>query len=260
MIHFNSINCRVGRRTLLEDFTLDLNGGRTAVIGPNGAGKSTLLRLCADGGRHLPRGSVTGDLLLDDFPLRDAAADALAQRRAFLPQHHPDSLRLPVAAILELAMWPHGAPILHEEARSGAIERWELATLLDRPYDELSGGERQRVQLARTWLQMRLHAEPSRRIWLLDEPQSGLDLPHQLRLREALREEAVAGALVAFSTHDLNFALRNADTVVALRGGRLLYAGPPERLLDGALLLALFDVEFDTLTHPLDGRAWLVPR
>lgn len=257
MIIFSNVSCRVGERWLLRDISLQLHSGCVAVIGPNGAGKSTLLRLCADGGRHLAA-TVSGALRLDDQPLRTLAADTLARRRAFLPQQHQETLRLPVADILELAAWPHGGA--DDNALAEAASIWELDGLLPRFYSELSGGERQRAHLARSWLQMRLHPVPQERLWLLDEPQNALDLPHQQRLRESLRSEAQAGALVMFSTHDINFALRCADTVLALREGRLHASGTPEQMADPALLQEVFGVAFDRLTHPGDGRPWLLPR
>jgi iron complex transport system ATP-binding protein len=258
VIEFSTLSCRIGSRTLLREISCTLAPSCIAVIGPNGAGKSTLLRLCADGGRHLSRPCLSGSLTLDDQPLRDLAADALAIRRAFLPQQHAEALQLPVADILELAAWPHGGR-LPQETRLQAVALWELQPLLSRPYAELSGGERQRVQLARTWLQMRLQPLPSKRIWLLDEPQNSLDLPHQQRLRECLQAEAAAGALVMFSTHDINFALRCANTILALKDGRLVAAGSPEQLAEPALLQAVFGVAFDRLVHPVDGRPWLLP-
>lgn len=258
MMTLSGLGCRIGARLLLQDISLDLQPSCIAVIGPNGAGKSTLLRLCADGGRHLPRHDTSGTLTLDGRPLRDFPAGTLARRRAFLPQQHAEALQLPVADILALAAWPHGGR-LPPPLRRCAVALWELDALLERGYAELSGGERQRVQLARTWLQMRLHAVAAERLWLLDEPQNALDLPHQQRLRECLRAEAGAGALVMFSTHDINFALRTADTIVALRHGRLHAAGRPEQLADTALLQEVFGVAFDRLTHPVDGRPWLLP-
>lgn len=260
MISLAALSCRLGGRPLLEDITLDLAAGCVAVIGPNGAGKSTLLQVCADGARHLPAAAFSGAALLDGRPLRRLPADTLAQRRSFLPQQHADSLHLPVEAILELATWPHGGPASQRARLDDAAVQWSLAALLPRPYDGLSGGERQRVQLARTWLQMTLAPAPARRLWLLDEPQNGLDLPHQQRLREILRREADSGALVVFSTHDLNLALRTADTLVALRDGRLHYAGPAAGIVDTSLLASLFGVPFEVLSHPADGRPWLVPR
>jgi ABC-type hemin transport system ATPase subunit len=258
VIELAALTCRIGTRTLLQDISLRLAPSCIAVIGPNGAGKSTLLRLCADGGRHLPRHSVSGALMLDQQPLHDIAADALASRRAFLPQQHAEALHLAVADILELAAWPHGGSLPRESSEL-ATRLWELERLLPRRYDELSGGERQRVQLARTWLQMRLHSVPAERIWLLDEPQNALDLPHQQRLRECLRAEADAGALVMFSTHDINFALRTADIIVALKEGRLHASGSPAQMADPDLLQDVFGVAFDRLAHPVDGRPWLLP-
>lgn len=258
MITLSALSCHMGSCTLLQDISLTLEPSCIAVIGPNGAGKSTLLRLCADGGRHLPRHCISGTLTLDGLPLREIAPDALAHRRSFLPQQHAEALHLPVADILELAAWPHGGvlpPAIHELGQA----RWELQPLLARSYDELSGGERQRVQLARTWLQMRLHPVASERLWLLDEPQNALDLPHQQSLRECLQAEAGAGALVMFSTHDINFALRTAHFIIALKQGRLLAAGTPEQMADPAMLQDVFGVAFDRLAHPVDGRPWLLP-
>jgi iron complex transport system ATP-binding protein len=260
MIRLQELGCRFGSHTVLENITTDLQPGCVALIGPNGAGKSTLLRLCADGGRYFSSAHMQGSIMLDQQPLAHIPADTLARRRAFLPQQHTDALALPVNELLCLAAWPHGgggtrARELYQEA----LARWELEALATRRYDELSGGERQRVQLARTWLQMRLHENAGERIWLLDEPQNALDLPHQQQLRQTLRHEADAGALVLFSTHDINFALRSADQFLLLKNGRLVASGTPELLADTALLQSVFGVGFDRLTHPVDGRPWLLP-
>lgn len=259
MIRLVDASLRLQQRLLLDRVSVGLSSGCIAVIGANGAGKSTLLHLCADGGRSRPGIRVEGEVLLDDRPLRAWPAAALARRRSFLPQQHADGLLLPVQAILALASWPHGGGPLPHRLREQAVDRWELAPLLGRPYQGLSGGERQRVQLARTWLQLRLQEVPGDRLWLLDEPQTALDLPHQQVLLDVLREEAAAGALVMFSTHDLNFALRAADRILGLKAGRLIADAGPETLAAPALLHELFGVRFLQLTHPRDGRPLLLP-
>ncbi|MES2917704.1 MAG: ATP-binding cassette domain-containing protein [Pseudomonadota bacterium] len=259
MIRLQQLGLRIDDRNLLEDIDLALVTGCVAIIGPNGAGKSTLLHLCADGGRSRPEARTSGQALLDGVPLRQLPPERLAQRRAFLPQQHADALPFPVAAILALATWPHGGGLLPPALRDEAVARWELGALLTRPYAALSGGERQRVQLARTWLQLRLHPVPGERLWLLDEPQSSLDLPHQQVLLDCLREEAAAGALVLFSTHDINFALRAADRILALRAGRLMADVSPAGLAEPGLLREVFGVGFLRLAHPADGRPLLLP-
>ncbi len=259
MITLAHVSCRMNSATLLQDVSLELKQGAIALVGPNGAGKSTLLKLLADGGRLLSNAQISGTLQLDGQPLAKLPADTLARRRAFLPQQHADALPLPVTDILELAAWPHGntrpALALYEEA----LALWELDLLASRTYSGLSGGERQRVQLARTWLQIRQHETAAERIWLLDEPQNALDLPHQQMLHKQLRQEASSGALVIFSTHDINFALHTAERVIVLRAGRIHADGDSSAIADPVLLQDVFDVPFTRLIHPDDASLWLVP-
>ncbi|MDP2228979.1 MAG: ATP-binding cassette domain-containing protein [Moraxellaceae bacterium] len=253
------LHCRLDGQAVLQDISLSAGAGCTALIGPNGAGKSTLLRVMAGDSAWLPGMTVTGHAELDGVPLGSLPALSLARRRAFLLQQQPEHLHLPVDELLCLAAWPHGGSGLRGETLyRDALTRWELGTLATRAYDALSGGERQRVQLARTWLQMRLHPHAHERLWLLDEPQTALDLPHQRQLRQQLQEEAASGATVVFSTHDLNFALRSADRVIALAGGRILADGEPAAIADPALLQHVFGVAFSCHVHPGDGRPWVM--
>lgn len=251
--------CHYGSTSILKQISLTLGRGCTALIGPNGAGKSTLLRLCAGEGRYLHTLKQTGRILLDEKPLASWPLDVLARRRAFLPQQHADSLHGKVSDILCLAMYPHGgggntAIALYHEALSA----WELEQLANRHYDGLSGGERQRVQLARTWIQMRLHPMATERLWLLDEPQTALDMSHQQQLKRQLQQESAEGACVIFSTHDINFALRTAGRLIALKDGELCADASPEDFADTALLQRVFDVPFCMARHPVDGRPWVI--
>lgn len=259
-LSFEDFSCGFGTRAVLQHVSLHIDAGCTALIGPNGAGKSTLLQAGADGGRFLGHSLLQGTVQLDDEMLHDIPPDVLARRRAFLPQQHQHPLPMSVRELLCLAAFPHGggdrtAVALYEEA----LQKWELSALAARPCGELSGGERQRAHLARTWLQMRLQPDAGMRVWLLDEPQSALDLPHQQQLRRTLDEEGRRGALVLFSTHDINFALRAATRIIVLKQGRLLAVGTPGEIADPVLLQDAFGVGFDRLTHPVDGRPWLLP-
>lgn len=258
-LQLDNVGCWFNAHPVLQDISLSLHSGCTALIGPNGAGKSTLLRLCAGEGRFLPGARMEGQIQLDQVALESIPLTTLACRRAFLPQQHAEHLQGPVQDILCLATYPHGgggarAASLYAEA----LALWELEPLAERHYDRLSGGERQRVQLARTWLQMRLHAVPEERFWLLDEPQTALDLPHQQRLRKQMVREAGQGACIVFSTHDINFALRTAERLIVLKSGRLCADGDAIAIADQALLQDVFGVAFYITTHPVDGRPWVM--
>ena len=258
-LQLDHVGCSFNTHPVLKDISLELQSGCIALIGPNGAGKSTLLRLCAGEGRYLSNARLQGRILLDDKALSAWPLNTLARRRAFLPQHHADYLHGQVRDIMCLAAYPHGgagerAITLYQEA----LSIWELDTLATRHYDGLSGGERQRVQLARTWLQMRLHPVAGERLWLLDEPQNALDLPHQQRLRTQLKKESDDGACVVFSTHDINFALRTADRLIVLRQGELCADAVPEDFADKDLLQRVFGVPFCVSRHPVDNRPWVM--
>lgn len=258
MIAFENVSFRADSQSILNNVSFTAERGLVALIGPNGAGKSTLLRLLADGGRYYQKAHITGSLTLDNQRLTDISPLELAKRRAFLAQQHGEELHLPVQDLLCLATWPHGGDYL-ESVYQETLQRWELADLVKRSWQALSGGERQRAQLARTWMQIQLQAEPRQRIWILDEPQNALDFPHQLLLRKQLCQEAERGALVIFSTHDINFAVQIADQVLALRQGELVANTCTQEMANPALLETIFNVPFQCLTNPVDNRPWLIP-
>ena len=55
--------------------------------------------------------------------------------------------------------------------------------------------------------------------------------------------------------HDVNVASRYCDHIVALRGGRLLLQGGPERLLRQEALRAIYGVPMQVLAHPTRRHA-----
>jgi iron complex transport system ATP-binding protein len=261
MISVQGLSCRAGGQTLLEDIGFTLEAGQcVAIVGANGAGKSTLLRILSGEFYQQPGLSIDGVANLAQRPLHDWPLPELAQRRSFLMQAHAEGLPQTVEALIALGAYPHGGLRRDQQTMLDAeLAAWELLPLRHRAYGTLSGGERQRAQLARTSLQLRLHEPASERLWLLDEPLNSLDLPHQQLLRRQLKAQAGQGALVLFSVHDLNFALRTADTVLALRGGRLLYPGPARELAQPALLQDIFATAFICLAHPGDGQPLVLP-
>ena len=94
------------------------------------------------------------------------------------------------------------------------LERVRLAGFGPSYPHELSGGEQQRVALARA-------IAPRPRIMLMDEPFSGLDN----RLRDGIRDETLEilkeeGTAVVLVTHEPEEAMRMADEIALMRGGR----------------------------------------
>ena len=198
------IRARLDRPGFRFDVDLEAGPGVTAVFGPSGAGKTTLARLVA-GLERVPGARVV-------VAGRDVSA---------LPPH-----RRRVACMFQDArLFPHltvrgnllfGAPRGTDPGPSA--ETLRIAHLLDRRPAGLSGGEAARVALGRALL-----ARPA--LLVLDEPLAALDhrlraelLPHLERLRGG-------GVPVLYISHAMEEVARLADTLVLLRGGRVVRAG-----------------------------------
>jgi len=91
---------------------------------------------------------------------------------------------------------------------------------------EYSLGMRQRLALATALL-----GDPA--VLILDEPGNGLDPAGIAWLRGLLRDYALAGPTVLYSTHVLGEVGQIAGQVVIVRGGRLVCQGTPAEVADG---------------------------
>ncbi len=238
-IEVRDLTVAVDGAVLLDRVTLDIGrGGWTAVVGPNGAGKTTLLR-CMDGLIRPTAGVVS----LDGRDVHRVPRRELARRVSYVPQSPPRSEEYTVRQYVELGRYPHlGAwGVVGEEDRRAvdeALELTETAGLEARSVASLSGGEFQRTLIAAALAQ-------GGTVLLLDEPTSFLDFRHQVQVIGLLqRLHRESGLTIVAVTHDLNGAARSADSVVALKGGRVSATGPPEDMLRPERLADIFDTRF----------------
>jgi iron complex transport system ATP-binding protein len=125
--------------------------------------------------------------------------------------------------------------------------------LAGRPYMTLSGGEKQRVVIASALAQ-------SPDVLLLDEPTASLDLGYQLEVASLLsRLNRDRGVTMVLATHDLNLAASLCDSLVVLRGGRVLGHGPTPEVLTPAMIAQLYDVDAEVRYHEGAGHLTVIP-
>ena len=249
MIQARGVTVTASSRTLLDDVSLDVAPGTvTALVGPNGAGKSTLLRVIA-GDLHESRGSV----VIDGKALAAWHPNALARRRAVLPQDSTLAFPFSALEVVLMGRTPHasgGDTVRDRDIALDALEAVDLAGFGERLYPTLSGGERQRVQLARVLAQVWERDGDSARALLLDEPVASLDLAQQQRVLLVARDFAREGAAVLIVLHDLNLAAQYSDTIALMRGGRMMAAGSPSDVLTSEIVLDVFGVNVQVVPHP----------
>ena len=241
---------RVGREPFaIRDVSFDATEGEMlGMLGPNASGKTTLIRLLS----LLLRPSA-GTIRLDGEPLARIGRVGVAARLAVVPQDVPRGFPYTVEELVLMGRFPHapGRFFESEEDREIAREAMALAGVLDlrtAPVGALSGGERQRVMLARALAQ-----RP--RVLVLDEPTAHLDLRHQVEcvglLRRLNRERGLTVILV---THDLSLAGEICDRLLLLDAGAVVKLGPPEAVLDAAVLEPVYRCRVEVTKHPESRR------
>ena len=93
---------------------------------------------------------------------------------------------------------------------------------------------------------------------LLDEPTSALDLKNQFEIMQLLRHVVDSHGMGAVMTmHDLNRAMRYADTVLMLKDGRVHSYGPT-RAVTAAMIEAVYGLPVEI--HRINGCPLVVPR
>lgn len=211
---------RYGDIEALHDVTLRIpRGVSVAVIGPNGSGKSTLLGVLS-GLVRVSSGTAT--VLGDAVPPRRGRVAHVLQETAVrpeVPMTVAETVRLGTYAELGLLRRPSAA--VRDRIRT-AVDRLEVADLLDRQLPELSGGQRQRVLIAQGLVQ-------DADLLLLDEPVAGLDVTSQRIILDVIASERARGRTIITTTHDIGSAAQ-ADLVV-LVATDVIAAGPPDEVL-----------------------------
>ncbi len=232
----NQISFRYGPRFAIGPVSMRATSGRvTGIIGANGSGKTTLLKLL--GGLLA---SDEGTVLLDGKELSRIPPSNRARHLAYVPQSHEPAFDFSVEQMVLLGRIPwrgrFGGFENDGDVRSAAeaIELMDLTELRHEPVTQLSGGELQRVLIARAIAQQATTL-------LLDEPTSHLDVAHQQRVLDVLRQRARTHALaVVASIHDLNLASIYSDRIVALSDGCLAAEGTPSEVLRPDTLEVLY--------------------
>ncbi len=227
-----------GTRTVVADINQEmLKGQLVCLLGPNGSGKTTILRSLA---RLLA--PVKGAIYLDNHLLNDLTSHELARSLAVVLTGHMSPGLVTAFDFVAMGRYPHtgflGRLSEHDiEKIRESLRLVNATTIADRYFNELSDGEKQKVLVARALAQ-----EPE--VIILDEPTVYLDLKHRLELMVILsdfcRQKDIT---VIISLHDVDLALKLAETVVLVKDGAIMAWGPPDRILNEETVARLYDLD-----------------
>ena len=210
------------KKTLLKDIHLIIpRGHMVLLLGGSGAGKTTFLNAVT--GYEKAKASIKLDNndVYSDY-------DKMKYDIGFVPQqdlmrgNDTVEMTLTDAALMRLSA---DASVMERENRiANMLDQFGLTAVRNSLVEKLSGGQRKRLSIA-----MEFISDPS--LFILDEPDSGLDGVVARSLFEKLREIADEGKIVVVITHTPDRVIDLFDDVIVLakdatRTGRLAWYGP----------------------------------
>jgi polar amino acid transport system ATP-binding protein len=225
LIRIEGVTKRFGDNTVLDGLDLTVQAGRhVTLIGPSGSGKTTILRLLMT----LTKPDA-GTITVGGQRLFPASEKELREVRKQIGMVFQQFNLFPNMTVLrnltEAPVTVLGLP--KDEAEARARELLDLVGLADRcdaRPTQLSGGQQQRVAIARA-----LAMRP--KVLLLDEVTSALDPELVAGALDLLRDIARTTDITMLCvTHEMNFARDISDQVLMFDAGRIIEAGPPERI------------------------------
>lgn len=211
---------------VLNNVSLTIKAGtHTAIVGPNGAGKTTLLRAML-GLQPLTAGTVQ---LLGSDPARTRSAVGYVPQRAAVSWDFPaTALDVVLMGLYHHVPWWRPLGNQERQLAHAALAQVGLTSEYNKQIRVLSGGQQQRVMLARA-----LVSNP--RMYVLDEPFTGIDAASERAIVAVLHQLHQAGATIVQVHHNLQTVPEYFSHVVLLRhrvhaSGTVAAAFTPEHI------------------------------
>jgi ABC-2 type transport system ATP-binding protein len=220
MIKINNVTKSYGKNFIaVNNLKLEIKAGEIfGFIGPNGAGKTTTIKMMT--------GVTNADKGFIKIDGTDIALDPLKAKKkfGFVPDNPDMFLRLKGIEYLNFVGDMYD---VSKKDRQDLIEKlskgFEISDVLSDQIQTYSHGMRQKIVLIGALLH-------NPKVWILDEPLTGLDPKSSFKLKEMMKQHVKQGNVVFFSTHVLEVAEKLCDRIGIINKGNLVFEGTFEQL------------------------------
>ncbi|WP_404429380.1 ABC transporter ATP-binding protein [Microbacterium lacus] len=238
VLEFSEVTKRFGGITAVSGFSARVEPGQvTGFLGPNGAGKTTTLRILLGLVRATSGTATVGGVAYAKLANPLQTVGAVLEASSF----HPGRTAANHLRVYARAGGIGGARVDEVLGQVG------LSDAAGRKVGGFSLGMRQRLGLAYALL-----GDPG--VLVLDEPSNGLDPEGIKWMRGFLRQLAREGRTVLVSSHMLTEVQQTVDALLVISGGRLVFQGGLEDLVDPSEYATVVDApDRAALTSALDS-------
>ena len=211
-LELKNFSKRYGRNKdfAVRDASLIVNGGEIfGFLGPNGAGKSTTIKSIV-GIQTITEGSIS--ICGYDVEKQPVMAKRLI---GYVPDHYALYEKLTAREYVNYIADIYGVTSEERQERiPHYVNLFHLEEAFDNQIKTFSHGMKQKVTIIAA-----LVHEP--KLWLLDEPLTGLDPDSIYQVKECMRQHAAKGNIVMFSSHIIDVVENLCQRIAVIKKGHL---------------------------------------
>ncbi len=230
LFHTHDLRCRniefkYGEKTVFEAKKLSIgHGEKVAVLGSIGSGKSVMLKILS--GLMKPS---NGELLVGGLQTQHIAKDAIGKVIGYMPQ---DTKLISGTIRDNIALgctFVDDKEIIEACSKSGLIHIIKtlplgLDTNISESGNNVSGGQKQLIAITRLFVQ-----KP--KIWILDEPTSGMDDATENMVLCAIMGELESDSILVIATHKQQ-VLNIASRIMVVANGAIVTDGAKDEIVN----------------------------
>ena len=208
---------------------LEIEGGQIfGFLGPNGAGKSTIIKSIV-GIQTITSGAIE----VSGYDVDKQAVGAKMQI-GFVPDHYALYENLTGREYINYIADLYNVSKEDRDARiKDYVERFCLESAIDNPMKTYSHGMKQKI----TIMSALVH---NPKVWILDEPLTGLDPESIFQVKECMKEHAEKGNIVFFSSHIIDVVENICHRIAIIRKGQILTCKTVAEIKDTGVPLEKF--------------------
>jgi ABC-2 type transport system ATP-binding protein len=230
----------------VDDFSLTIRGGDVyGFLGHNGAGKSTTIKSIV-GIQTITEGTIS--VCGFDIEKQPVAAKL---NIGYVSDNHAVYEKLTGREYINYVANLYLVP---EEERKERFEKYvkmfNLQDAIDREIKGYSHGMKQKIVVIAS-----LMHDP--KVWILDEPLTGLDPTSSFQIKECMRDHANRGNIVFFSSHVIEVVEKICDKICIIGHGKLIGEWEIKKLGEEGMSLEQLYMKYvatQNLVTDVDGK------